>query len=133
MRPAQDTTGRPSATPIYDALYAEYLRSFRTLPGDRSGEEDLGFTAFGAGPHGSGLRGAGLLSGSSYSSGTYTPAVYGMRHVAAQQHQTQHQTGQVSTHQGQGQPAAPVWQPVARQHATGLMPAALPPGSRGDR
>ncbi|MEN3584509.1 hypothetical protein AAH978_10190 [Streptomyces sp. ZYX-F-203] len=36
----------PSATPIYDALYAEYVKSFRSLPGDRSGEEQLGFTAF---------------------------------------------------------------------------------------
>ncbi|MBB5937446.1 hypothetical protein [Streptomyces zagrosensis] len=36
-----------SATPIFDALYAEYRRSFRALPGDRSGEEDLEFTAFG--------------------------------------------------------------------------------------
>ncbi|MEU5098644.1 hypothetical protein [Streptomyces sp. NPDC020996] len=46
-RPAQDHHGGPSATPIYDALYAEYVKSFRALPGDRSGEEDLGFTAFG--------------------------------------------------------------------------------------
>ncbi|MDN0195888.1 hypothetical protein [Streptomyces sp. S.PNR 29] len=44
---AQDTQGGPSATPIYDALYAEYVKSFRALPGDRSGEEELGFTAFG--------------------------------------------------------------------------------------
>ncbi|MFJ4716922.1 hypothetical protein [Streptomyces sp. NPDC088785] len=44
--------GVPSATPIYDALYAEYRRSFRALPGDRSGEEDLGFTGFGGGPYG---------------------------------------------------------------------------------
>lgn len=36
-----------SATPIFDALYAEYRRSFRALPGDRTGEEDLKFTAFG--------------------------------------------------------------------------------------
>lgn len=35
-----------SATPIYDALYAEYVRSFRTCPGDRSGEEELVFTSF---------------------------------------------------------------------------------------
>lgn len=35
-----------SATPIYDALYAEYERLFRTLPGDRSGEEDLRFERF---------------------------------------------------------------------------------------
>ncbi|MFI8964152.1 hypothetical protein ACIGO8_18785 [Streptomyces sp. NPDC053493] len=61
MRPAQDvsaafparSTGPAgsaavvSATPIYDALYSEFRRSFRTLPGDRSGEEELGFRAFG--------------------------------------------------------------------------------------
>ncbi|MGX2998044.1 hypothetical protein JNUCC64_27900 [Streptomyces sp. JNUCC 64] len=41
-----------SATPIYDALCAEYRRLFRALPGDRSGEEGTRFTAFGAGPHG---------------------------------------------------------------------------------
>ncbi|MFJ8587206.1 hypothetical protein ACIRD2_21510 [Streptomyces sp. NPDC093595] len=46
MRPAQDGLSGVSATPIYDALYSEYLRSFRTLPGDRSGEEDLGFKSF---------------------------------------------------------------------------------------
>ncbi|WP_345654434.1 hypothetical protein [Streptomyces tremellae] len=49
MRPAQDLVDGYSTTPIYDALYSEYLRSFRALPGDRSGEEDLGFTAFGIG------------------------------------------------------------------------------------
>ncbi|MFG3499407.1 hypothetical protein [Streptomyces sp. NPDC047928] len=51
MRPAQDGPSAPSATPIYDALYSEYLRAFRTLPGDRSGEEDLGFKAFGIAPY----------------------------------------------------------------------------------
>jgi hypothetical protein len=45
-RSAQDPHGGPSATPIYDALYAEYVRSFRTCPGDRSGEEELVFTGF---------------------------------------------------------------------------------------
>ncbi|WP_220277851.1 hypothetical protein [Streptomyces himalayensis] len=60
MRPPQDGGGTShalqamgevshSATPIYDTLYAEYRRSFRTLPGDRSGEEDLVFTGFGTG------------------------------------------------------------------------------------
>ncbi|MFJ4964965.1 hypothetical protein EES43_04905 [Streptomyces sp. ADI96-02] len=49
MRPSQDPSGAPSSTPIYDALYSEYRRSFRALPGDRSGEENLGFHAFGAG------------------------------------------------------------------------------------
>ncbi|MCX2182618.1 hypothetical protein KV205_19090 [Streptomyces sp. SKN60] len=57
MRPTQDGTAGStgfmatatgfSATPIYDALYSEYRRSFRSLPGDRSGEEDLGFRGFG--------------------------------------------------------------------------------------
>ncbi|MFJ8648172.1 hypothetical protein ACIRNI_18905 [Streptomyces sp. NPDC093546] len=48
MRPAQDGMSGASATPIYDALYSEYLRTFRTLPGDRSGEEDLDFRSFAA-------------------------------------------------------------------------------------
>ncbi|MFJ9828106.1 hypothetical protein ACIRSU_27640 [Streptomyces sp. NPDC101160] len=47
MRAAQDSSAGFSATPIYDALYSEYRRSFRTLPGDRSGEEELAFRAFG--------------------------------------------------------------------------------------
>jgi hypothetical protein len=51
MRPAQDVEDGYSTTPIYDALYAEFRRSFRTLPGDRSGEENLAFTAFGTGLH----------------------------------------------------------------------------------
>ncbi|MGW0657029.1 hypothetical protein ACWD4T_51555, partial [Streptomyces umbrinus] len=33
MRPVQDTAGTPSATPIYDALFAEFRKAFRTLPG----------------------------------------------------------------------------------------------------
>ncbi len=55
MRPAaQQGPGAPSgspgfsATPIYDALYSEYRRSFRALPGDRSDEEDLRFRGFAA-------------------------------------------------------------------------------------
>ncbi|MFE1801191.1 hypothetical protein ACFW9L_34235 [Streptomyces sp. NPDC059517] len=146
MRPARDATGSSSATPIYDALYAEYLRTFRALPGDRMGEEELGFTAFGTSPHapglpgsglhgsglhgsglhGSGLHNAGLLSSGSYGSGAYTPTVYGMRQVAGQ-----HQTGYAATHQSQT--VTSVWQPAARQHSTGLTPAALPPGPRRER
>jgi hypothetical protein len=45
MRTAQDSAGG-SGTPIYDALYSEYRRLFRTLPGDRSGEEQLTFNGF---------------------------------------------------------------------------------------
>ncbi|MEU8763782.1 hypothetical protein [Streptomyces sp. NPDC048659] len=52
MRPAQDVSAGQSATPIYDALYSEYRRTFRTLPGDRSGEEELAFRSFGAGGYG---------------------------------------------------------------------------------
>lgn len=51
MRPSRDATAGSSPTPIYDALYSEYRRSFRALPGDRSGEEDLDFKAFGISPH----------------------------------------------------------------------------------
>lgn len=52
MRTAQDPSGPRSATPIYDALYSEYLRAFRALPGDRTGEEELRFNAFGTRPYG---------------------------------------------------------------------------------
>ncbi|WP_033324120.1 hypothetical protein [Streptomyces yerevanensis] len=89
MRPAQDSSGR-SATPIYDALYAEFRRSFRTPPGDRSGEEELGFTAFGT---------------------------------------VQHTSGRPAS---RGRTTTGVWQPVARQHASGLIPA-LPPRPRKER
>ncbi|MDX6355349.1 MAG: hypothetical protein QOF98_2252 [Streptomyces sp.] len=47
MRSAQDSAGG-SGTPIYDALYSEYRRLFRTLPGDRSGEEQMQFSGFSA-------------------------------------------------------------------------------------
>jgi hypothetical protein len=51
MRPAREAMSTPSPTPIYDALYSEYRKAFRALPGDRSGEEDLDFRAFGTGLH----------------------------------------------------------------------------------
>ncbi|MFF6950025.1 hypothetical protein ACFZAD_15385 [Streptomyces iakyrus] len=107
-RSAQDSQGGPSATPIYDALYAEYVKSFRALPGDRSGEEKLGFTAFGNTPHGS-YAGA---YGSSYSA--YSAGAQSARHAAGQQ---------------------PQWQRVGTvaSYGTGMhhVPAALPPGRRG--
>ncbi|MGC5564208.1 hypothetical protein ACPYPG_15370 [Streptomyces sp. FR-108] len=117
LRPARDATGGSSATPIYDALYAEYLRTFRALPGDRLGEEEMGFTAFGIGPHGPGLNGPGLLAGGPYHSGSaaYTPTVYGLRQVTGQ-----HQTGYAATHQSQTVTSV-------RQ------PAALPPAPRRER
>lgn len=61
-----------SPTPIFDALYGEYLRSFRALPGDRSGEEDLGFTAFGhGGPADGGRGGAYGTAVAPYTGGGY--------------------------------------------------------------
>ncbi|MDH6702916.1 hypothetical protein P3T26_007433 [Streptomyces sp. MAA16] len=112
-RSAHDLHGGSSATPIYDALYAEYVKSFRTLPGDRSGEEELGFTAFGNIPYGAGVHsqnsghrpGSFSSSYSAYSAGAYS---------ARQQSQWQ-RVGQIGQ-QGGGM-----------QH----VPAALPPGGRG--
>ncbi|MDW4898680.1 MULTISPECIES: hypothetical protein [Streptomyces] len=105
MRPAQDPSGGVSPTPIYDALYSEYRRSFRALPGDRSGEENLSFPAFSAGffatraPLG-GYPGHDGRGGSGSGSGG----------------QSQH-TGGIGS-----------WQRVGR-HAGRPRPAALPPGS----
>ncbi|MFE9256921.1 hypothetical protein [Streptomyces sp. NPDC006879] len=69
MRPAWDRdaqTGQ-SHTPIFDALYSEYRRAFRALPGDRSGED---FTAFGS-PYGRSITAhpGGSAWGSSWGSG----------------------------------------------------------------
>ncbi|AXK35536.1 hypothetical protein DVA86_25685 [Streptomyces armeniacus] len=53
MREPDTASPGGSGTPIYDALYAEYRRLFRALPGDRSGEEDFRFERFGT-VHGTG-------------------------------------------------------------------------------
>ncbi|WP_124266533.1 hypothetical protein [Streptomyces sp. ADI98-10] len=117
MRPSQDPSGGVSPTPIYDALYSEYRRSFRALPGDRSGEENLGFPAFGAGlfasraplsghPAPSGHSGHGGHNGQSATSGT-----------TGSSGQSQH-TGSLGS-----------WQRVGR-HAGRPRPAVLPPGAR---
>ncbi|MFB6985186.1 hypothetical protein ACFC0C_11500 [Streptomyces sp. NPDC056178] len=111
MRPSQEPSGGQSHTPIYDALYSEYRRSFRALPGDRSGEENLGFMAFGTGLFGSRLP----LSGhSGLSTG-----------LSAHGATTGHGSGP-STHTG----SLGSWQRVGR-HSGRTQPAALPPGSRG--
>ncbi|MEU0456204.1 hypothetical protein ABZ322_25070 [Streptomyces sp. NPDC006129] len=109
-RSAQDSQGGPSATPIYDALYAEYVKSFRALPGDRSGEEKLGFTAFGNIPHSTGSY--SISHGSSYSA--YSAGAQSARHAAGQQPQWQ-RVGTIGSHGGTGM-----------HH----VPAALPPGRR---
>jgi hypothetical protein len=111
-RAAQDPPRAPSATPIYDALYAEWVRSFKALPGDRHGEDQLGFTAFGTLTQGSGTYG-----GSSYPS-SYSSGAYSARNGGSQL--------------GHGASTTGVWQAVARQDSTGLhhIPAALPPAPR---
>jgi hypothetical protein len=108
---AQDGGGGVSATPIYDSLYAEWVKTFRTLPGDRSGEEELRFCPFGhlpdrMGSYGGHRAGSFSSSYSAYSAGAYS---------ARQQSQWQ----RVGT--------------LGRQHEdTGMqhVPAALPPGPR---
>ncbi|MEV7690423.1 hypothetical protein ACWDFL_26440 [Streptomyces bungoensis] len=107
-RAGQEATAGPSATPIYDALYAEWVKAFRTLPGDRSGEEEMGFSPFGIAPYSS-----GSYRSSSYSA--YSAGAYSARHSGTQQ---------------------PQWQRIGtlgRQHDTGMhhVPAAaLPPAPR---
>ncbi|MEW2167163.1 hypothetical protein AB0912_29815 [Streptomyces sp. NPDC007084] len=115
-RAARHASGGPSATPIYDALYAEWVRSFRTLPGDRHGEEELGFAAFGTLARGSNSysTSSSYNSPSSYSS--YSAGAQTARQIAAQN----------------GQGATAVWQAGGRQQGTGMqhVPAALPPAPR---
>ncbi|GAB1334804.1 hypothetical protein ACE1SV_13940 [Streptomyces sp. E-15] len=111
-RSAREPTGGPSATPIYDALYAEWVKAFRTLPGDRSGEEELRFSAFGDpsdGTSGYGGHRAGSFSSSysAYSAGAYS---------ARQQSQWQ-RVGTLGRPQDGGMSPVPV-------------PVALPPGPR---
>ncbi|KQX77375.1 MULTISPECIES: hypothetical protein [unclassified Streptomyces] len=112
-RPAQDASGGPSATPIYDALYAEYVKTFRSLPGDRSGEDELGFTAFGNIPHHTGSYPAPRPGSFSSSYSAYSAGAQSAR--VGQQSQWQ-RVGQL------GQQAAP----TTMHH----VPAALPPAPR---
>ncbi|RII18885.1 hypothetical protein DSC45_09705 [Streptomyces sp. YIM 130001] len=106
MRPAHDRSGGRSGTPIYDQLYAEWRRSFRTLPGDRSSEDELGFTAFGSNP----LSDARDLSG---------PVGRHGRPAGGQ-------------HEDRPAPQPGQWYAVGRQpHSLSSRPqAALPPGPR---
>ncbi|CAM5739674.1 hypothetical protein GCM10010253_49450 [Streptomyces badius] len=109
MRPAQDPSEGLSPTPIYDALYSEYRRSFRALPGDRSGEENLGFSAFGAGLFASRAPLSGYSAASSHG---------GHGGQSGSGGQSQRTTGSLGS-----------WQRVGR-HAGRPRPAALPPGPR---
>ncbi|MEV1084804.1 hypothetical protein AB0I98_42460 [Streptomyces sp. NPDC050211] len=107
-RAAAESSGGSSATPIYDALYAEYVKSFRTLPGDRRGEEEFGFVAFGYLDHGG--SGPGSCS-SSY--GAYSMGAYSTRHGGGQQSQWQ-RVGQLRP-QGAGMHHVPALPPGPRR------------------
>ncbi len=113
-RPAPDPQGGPSATPIYDALYSEYVKSFRSLPGDRSGEEDLGFTAFGNIPHSTGS----FTSSFSSNYSAYSAGAQSARNGIGQQ--------------AQWQRVGPIRQTGRQSESTGThhVPAALPPAPR---
>ena len=119
-RSAQDSPGGPSATPIYDRLYSEWVKTFRSLPGDRSGEEELGFTAFGHSPHSTGSFSGGSFGGGSLGGGSYS--AYSAGAYSARQQSQWQRVGQLG-HAGQQR----------QQHGhTGMhhIPAALPPGPR---
>ncbi|QYX81124.1 hypothetical protein [Streptomyces akebiae] len=129
MRPNQDPSGGPSATPIYDSLYAEWVRTYRTLPGDRHGEEDLGFTGFGSLSHGAGgQRATGSFATGSFATGSFASGSYGSRHAAG------HLATQRESQPGHTTTTTAVWQPVGRIPTghTGMhhIPSPLPPGPR---
>ncbi|MFI1355354.1 hypothetical protein ACH4TV_17550 [Streptomyces sp. NPDC020898] len=142
-RSAQDYSSGPSATPIYDALYAEYGKSFRSRPGDRNGEDELGFTAFGPSPHNlapyGGSHGSNTFgshpsgSYSAYSAGALSARSGAQASQGGGQQSVWQRVGQLDAQQGQTATATAVWQTGGRQqHYTGMthIPAALPPGSR---
>lgn len=143
MRPARDRDHAPAAshTPIFDALYSEYLRAFRALPGDRSGEEELGFAAFSCGsPYGSSYGGSSSLS---YGSGSSTAGWSGSGWQRADPWQPAYPPAPVAPQPLYAHAAAAVPVPASqaatspgygdgRQHHTGMqhIPAALPPAPR---
>ncbi|MGW0365619.1 hypothetical protein [Streptomyces sp. NPDC002990] len=121
MRPARDRDSAPAAshTPIYDTLYSEYLRAFRTLPGDRTGEEDLGFTSFSYG----GAYSAGTGAGSGWNGSSWQQSDSWQPSYTPQPAYSYSSAGQ-----GAGGPGYA----GGRQHQTGMqhIPAALPPAPR---
>lgn len=118
-RAGQDAQGAAtSATPLFDALCSEWVKAFRTLPGDRSGEEELEFVPFGLphhsapGTYATGPYGTEVNASNSYSA--YSAGAYNARHA----------TGQL----------LPQWQRVGTigRQDTGMhhVRAALPPAPR---
>ncbi|MFD7257477.1 hypothetical protein [Streptomyces sp. NPDC059874] len=124
--PARTSTA--SHTPIYDTLYSEYLRAFRALPGDRTGEEDLGFTAFSyGGAYGSG---GGSSSVGSYSGG-WNGSSWQRTDTWQPSYAPQPQPQPAYSYAGAASEPAPAYS-GGRQHQTGMthIPAALPPAPR---
>ncbi|WP_411106301.1 hypothetical protein [Streptomyces sp. cmx-4-9] len=124
LRSARDRDTAPataSHTPIYDTLYSEYLRAFRALPGDRTGEEDLGFTAFSYGG-GYGAGGSSYGSGSGWSGPAWQRADW-QPSYAPQPSYSYAYAGQSADGGGYAN---------GRPHQTGMhhVPAALPPAPR---
>ncbi|WP_328297866.1 hypothetical protein OG389_08605 [Streptomyces sp. NBC_00435] len=128
MRPARELESAPAAshTPIYDTLYSEYLRAFRALPGDRTGEEDLGFTAFSYGGPYSGGGAYGTGSGS-VPAGSYGSGWNGSAWQQADAWQPSYTPQPQYSYAGSGSGYA-----NGRQTQTGMqhIPAALPPAPR---
>ncbi|WP_078628524.1 hypothetical protein [Streptomyces sp. NRRL F-2664] len=126
MRPVRERDSSPavSHTPIYDTLYSEYLRAFRALPGDRTGEEDLGFTAF---SYGGGYTVGSYAGGWSGSSPAWQRADGWQPSCGPQAPSpTQPQSQPAYSYAGGSGYAE------GRQHQTGMthIPAALPPAPR---
>ncbi|MGW7100739.1 hypothetical protein [Streptomyces sp. NPDC054883] len=131
MRPSLDTAPAASHTPIYDLLYSEYLRAFRALPGDRTGEEDLGFTSFSYGGTSTGFAytgGGGGSYGSGWTRSSWQPAdAWQPAYAPAPQPLPQPSYAYAGS-TGGGYEA----NGSGRQYQTGMqhIPAALPPAPR---
>ncbi|WP_374684005.1 hypothetical protein [Streptomyces sp. TBY4] len=144
MRPARELGSSPTAshTPIYDTLYSEYLRAFRALPGDRTGEEDLGFTAFSYGGSYSGAYGGGAYGGGAGTYGSTSAAGSPSSYGSGWNGSSWQSAGQHAGQQADAWQPSPAPQPQysyagagyagGRQHQTGMqhIPAALPPAPR---
>ncbi|MCX4525082.1 MULTISPECIES: hypothetical protein [unclassified Streptomyces] len=130
LRPARDRESAPAAshTPIFDTLYSEYLRAFRALPGDRTGEEDLGFTAFSYG----GAYGGSGTSGGSASYGTGSAGWNGSAWQQTDSWQPSYTPQPAYSYAVSATTASPSGYGNGRQHQTGMhhIPAALPPAPR---
>ncbi|MEY9997928.1 hypothetical protein ABIE67_010047 [Streptomyces sp. V4I8] len=116
LSPPRSFAQSSQTTPIYDALYAEWVDSFRTTPGDRSGEGALVPAAFGSNPH----------NASPVAADAHEP--YGNSHNA-------YDVKGYGTHNSAGREGH--WQRVASlgQHSPEMrhIPAELPPRESFDR